>query len=582
MSPRWRQVAVLASGTWRLAWREPLTRLLLALALALAVAGSVAAVGSPTAGDGAIQMLAVCLQLVPFATVLLAGDIWRQDTEDVAVLSRPLDAAVLVGGRAAGLCLVGLGLIGAVGLVSLLGLWLVAGLNLAASAAWLGVFCAVYVAPGLVLLAGACLCYLAGGGAGPRYHAAAVVATLAVAFYSYKLQAIASAHLHTLAFFAPFPGFLTLGLALPPGLLGAPAVPGWLWWNRGLCLAAGLLLLVWAVHRRSRAFPAVPLRSRSGLRTALTATAGAALAAGVVLAVMGGRLAPPVLAVRPPIRTPPGIQATSLRLTVAADAATGHLTGQADWSLAGGAGRPVVFLLDAGLRPTTGSGMRPLGGRALVPGTAARLWEAVVPPGGMLALRFAGTLLPVPSSLPYPPFPVGQNPAGAALGRGRAFWNGDGTWYPVLLGTSATLSPGRVRLHLTIRGGRGRWLGLPAQRGGNGLTLDWSGARLPAVIGVLGPYRSFSGSGWQLWAGAAPSPRQRQVLTTYAQASGGPLTFALSPLQTKPRWADGILWLPGDQPFCAPPDPVTGSCRGVAPTPAAAAAVLRRLGLPVR
>lgn len=264
MSPRWRQAAVLAAGTWRLAWRQPLTRLLLAGAVALAVVGSVAAIGSPTAGDGAIQMLAVCLQLVPFATVLLAGDVWRRDLEDVAVLSRPLDAAVLVGGRAAGLCLVGLGLLGAVGLVSLLGLWLVAGLSLPASAAWLGVLGAVYVAPGLVLLAGACLCYLAGGGAGPGYHAIVLVATLAMALYSYKLNAIAAAHLHALAFFAPFPGFLGPGLALPPGPLGAPAVPGWLWWNRALCIAAGLLLLAWAVHRRARAFPAVPLRPARG------------------------------------------------------------------------------------------------------------------------------------------------------------------------------------------------------------------------------------------------------------------------------------------------------------------------------
>ena len=589
----WCQAAVLARGTWRLAWREPLSRLLLALAVLLAVVGSAAAVGSPTAGDGAVQMLAVCLQVVPFALVLLAGDIWRRDVDEAALSARALDGMTYVAGRAAGLCLVGLALLAAAAAVSAMGLWAVARLPAAAAVGWLTLLSAVAVAPGVVLLAGACLWWLARGGAGPRYHAAVLLGTLLLAFYSYKIDALAAqGALRWLTFFAPFPGLLTLGLALPPAALGAPPVPGWLWLNRALFLCLGLALLALAARRRGAGLGLFPLRSQRVWRGLLAATLIGAAAAGVPLAVAARRLAPAVLPALPQLRGVVVPAANSLSLSLAVDAASGRLRGSATWTLA----RPAVtvyLLLNAGLRlhAPPGATWTERGGGALVPGTAARLYRLrLVRGASALRLGFAGRLLPVPSALPYPPFPLAQPFEGAAAGGGRLFLDGRGTWYPLPVGAGLRpASPVRAALRLVVSRGSGAWWGVPARGRAGVLRVDWIGSRLPSVVGALVPYGTFTGPGWTLAGERAPAPAAARALTTYARAVRAlhPVDAALFPspqlravavpLLTRPLWSEGMLWLPADQPFCRPLDPVTGACAGPPPTPVTAALLLSDL-----
>ena len=108
-----------------------------------------------------------------------------------------------------------------------------------------------------------------------------------------------------------------------------------------------------------------------------------------------------------------------------AHAGSGALAGTATWTLADATGGTLDFLLNAGLRPT---GAARAMGRGIVPGTAARLWSVQCPRNGTLSVSFRGHLPPVPSSLPYPPFPLGRAFEGAALGHGRAFFDGNGTW----------------------------------------------------------------------------------------------------------------------------------------------------------
>jgi hypothetical protein len=464
--------------------------------------------------------------------------------------------------------------------VSTLGLWAVARLPLLPAAAWIAVFSAAYVAPGFVLLCGACLLWLARGGAGPRYHAGVILGALLLAFYDYKLDALA-AHARVLAFLAPFPGFLTLGLALPPALLGAPAVPGWLAWNRVLFALLGFGLLLLAARRRARGFPRLPLRRPRAVRTATVATGLAALGCLAMLLPPVPALAPPVMGAVPQVPGP-APAATALTLDVSADAASGRLQGTAVWDLAGGGA--VDVLLNAGLRLTAPPGLAVTqpAGPGLVPGTAARLYRLQGSGAGALRLGFSGRLLPVPSALPYPPFPLGQAFEGAALGRGRAFFDGRGTWYPLVVGPGLRpAAPSRVTLRLRLSGAGAPWQGVSTRR--------YVGYSLPPVIGTSAPYRTFTGSGWVLGAASAPPPGARAVLDTYARAArllapllpgdlpaAGPLRAVVSPLLLHPLLSAQVLWLPGAEPFCVPPDPVAGGCGGAPPDLEAATLLLAR------
>lgn len=565
-------MGVLAAGTWRTASREPLSRLLLVLAIALALVGAVAAIGSPTGGAGAVQMLAVCLQVVPFSVVLLAGDLWRPQSDDLAIFTRPIDAQDYVLGRALGLFMAGAALLGIVAAVSVLGLVFVAHLPWGPTLVWITELTAVYALPSLVPLIGGTFAFLSGRGAGPRYHTGVILVTLGLAFFGYKVQSLASSW-HPLLFLTPFPGFMTLGLVPPNPLLGAPIAPAWLLVNRLLFICLGVGLLLWSVFRQSQGLNYLPLRSPTRVRLASVAAWLLLVGSAAVLLEFSSRLAPTGVLV---VWNGPSLQVKSMALQARLNARNGWITGQASYTVDGDAPSAVIAL-NAGLHLSQASRQVKPAAHGLIPGTAAFAYRVAVH-GTQVKLQFAGQLLPRPSTIPYPPFLPGRPTEGAALGHGRVFLDGDGTWYPRLLGPSGkALRPLRVHARLQILGAEGSWVGAPTRTNGDVRAMDIVGPSWPSVIGEEAPFGDQRGPDWRLFNSQPALPIARQVLYTYAKAErllrpyvgdtvpSGPLTIALSPLIQQPVWAHGTLWVPG-QMFCVPQDPVVGTCRSTAPT----------------
>jgi hypothetical protein len=581
-------VLVLAFDTWRLAWREAMTRVELAMLVILAVISGVAAVGSPSAGDGAIQMLAVCLSVVPFGLVLVAGQIWRHPNDETALFTRSLDALTYVGGRALGLFAVGLAMLTIIDVVGSLALTGIASLPLAGSLSWDTAFSAFLALPGLIVIIGGALLLISLTGGGSRYYTLAILLSLLVAFGEYKLPSLTSLLGPETLLLSPFPGLLTLGLALPPALL--PAHPGWLWLNRGIWIAAGvgfLALTAWIRgHRRE-----TPLQRERPLRWALSSAVVAVLAMAGGLVANAAVWAPPQLpktvvtqAADAAPALPPG---SFLRLNVTVSPSSSVLGGTAILT-SGPAAVPgrLAFWLNTGLTVTqvTVNGkpavFQRLGGGAVGTGTAAGLWEVLgaLPSRAAIAIAYYGTLAPEPTWIPAPPFVRGGNYEGAFLDPARLFLDGAGTWYPRFLAhgeggaplyTPATMvlalegaMPSAVTANLAVSGFQARFQGPAA---------------LPQVIWMAGPFRRTLVDGVPVYTAHPVSASAVAAYGTYAAAlkavepwlpvrSRGPLAIVRSPLASIPLMAGGTLAAPENQPFCTPVDPVSGQCGSAPPT----------------
>ncbi len=574
-------VWVLAGDTWRQSWREVVVRTELFALLVLSLIAGVAAVGSPTAGAGAVQMLALCLMLVPFAVVLAAGQVWRSADAEVAVFARPVTAAGYVVGRALGLVAVGGAMLLAVDVLGSLALFGLAKLPLVSSAAWVAAWSLLAVGPSLVLAASVATWLVGRTGGGARYFTLGILGSLVVAFVEYKWTALAAALDPHLLLWSPFPGMLTLGLALPPELLGP--TPGWLWANRSVWLAVATVLLAAAIRQRGRG-RATPSGNRARDRH-LYRGAAAALAVGLVwLEAAALSLSPGVL--------PPGAAATAARstgLAAAGPLALSVVVNQDSGVLAGTAQVPVAttrsspqtlwFWLNRGLRvqrATWNAQSIPIvhaGGRVLA-GTAARLMAVRVPGGaGTLVLTYGGRLLPLATWLPTPPFYPGQSAVAAYAGGGRVFWSGAGAWYPRLLAVrgqgAPVFMPTSLSWHLAGTATRfPAWSGLPSAR---------ATGMLPSVLWLQGPYHETVVDGVGVYARRRVGAVQRASLAEYAAAlkvlgpwlpgwSGRVPVMVVDPLLTNPAMTPAFVALAGNQPYCTPADPVVGACTTSEPT----------------
>ncbi|MDA8200756.1 MAG: hypothetical protein M0Z54_15250 [Thermaerobacter sp.] len=579
--PRGTAVWVLAGDTWRQSWREVVVRTELVALLFLSLIAGVAAVGSPTAGAGAIQMLAICLMLVPFAVVLAAGQVWRSPEAEVAVFARPVTAAGYVLGRTLGLVAVGAAMLLAVNVLGSLALFGIARLPLGSSIAWNTAWSVLAVGPSLVLTASAAVWLVGRTGGGARYFTLGILGSLVVAFVEYKWTALAAALDPHLVLWSPFPGLLTLGLALPPELLGP--TPGWLWANRAVWLVVAVILLLAAIRERDRgrATPsASPSRDRQLYRSAVVAL-------GMVMVWLEAgalSLSPGVL--------PTGAAATAARstglraagplaLSVAVNQASGVVDGTATVHVVTTArsSQLLWFWLNRGLvvQRATWNGQSAAiahaGGRVLA-GTAARLVAVRVPGGsGTLGLTYAGRLLPLATWLPTPPFGPGSNAATAYAGGGRVFWSGAGAWYPRLLaarGAGAPIfTPTSLSWHLTGTGPRvSAWSGLPRPN---------ATGMLPSVLWLQGPYHQTVVDGVSVYTRRGVGPVQQASLSAYAAAlkvlgrwlpgeTGTVPVMVVDPLLTHPAMTPAFVALPGNQPYCIPADPVVGACTTSEPT----------------
>ncbi len=248
-------IGVIARHTWQMVWRDPLTRVEALMLGLLALLAAIAAIGSPTAGDGAIEMFGVTYAVVPFALVLVIGQVGRSPQQEVQWWSRPVSRDAVMWGRALGYALAGSALLLLIAAWGWLLMTVMAQLPGAAGAGWTAIF-VVLAAPSIITITGASLWLQRAAGPAHGYFVPAILIALVVAFAEYKLPMFTARWPH-LALYNPFPGFLQLGLSVP----GRSArIGSWVWWNRGLYAFAGVALLSLAIKKPD---PLYPLGQRS-------------------------------------------------------------------------------------------------------------------------------------------------------------------------------------------------------------------------------------------------------------------------------------------------------------------------------
>ncbi len=570
-----------ALDTWRLAWRDPLTRLELLLLLLLDLFSSIATVGSPTTGDGAIQMFAIAYAVTPFALVLLVGQIGRSLRAEVAWWSRPLSRESYYLGRFVGYLAVGTCIVAFSGAAGALLMAAIGGFPLAPSLVWNAWF-AMATLPGLVTVAGGSLFLLQRTGPGIRYFTPAILISLALAFADYKWSAMAAALPH-LVFWNPFPGFLTLGLALPPRLLGTPPVVGWIWINRLLYMGVGLLFLAGAIASRGRHGFRYPLERPRAIRLGAGAVLVGVAAVGLLLHATASASSPGNLAAgRGANRPVPGGR-VAVAVSLVVDPHTGELRGRALYRHLP-EGR-IEFALNAGLTPESvregghalaarrvGAGLR------VLPATAAALWSVrrTSELAGPLAITFRGTLLPQASTLPYPPFALGRVYESMQAGNGRLFLNGMGTWFPVVVARNARelrgIREGRLRLSLTEPTPKATTITdmhpLPNAQGWSGKIGRSAFLTAPYAVTALAFAESLSATPL---SGASLSVAQLYAAawrSLEAILSGPERTLVIvsSPVTDSAELLGNLLIASDLHPYQLPTDPVTGSAHAD-PTP---------------
>lgn len=569
-------ILVLAFDTWRRAWRESMTRMELYLLLLLDVVAGIAAIGSPTAGDGAVQMLAVCFMVVPFALVLVAGQIWRRQAQETALWSRGLDAVAYVVGRALGLFAIALAMLAVVDVLGTLMLVAVAHLGLSASLSWDTSLILKDAVPSAVFITGGTVLLVTLTGGGSRYYAPAILLSLALAFYEYKVPYLALGAGGGLTVWSPFPALLTLGLALPPALLVPHAA--WLVPNRVLYTGLGLAFLGLAAWKRGQSRETPLLRTR-------VVDAGALLVALIVLVgliwtgVAAVQASPPTL----PQETVTVSELDTARisggqgtLALHVAAVQNHWQGQesAVLTLSGTGPRQVYFWLNRGLTVShvTIDGKRGsalvMGGGQAAPGLAAALYALppLSPGTHTVTVAYAGTLAPVYSLLPVMSGAVGTLQEGAYAGPGRLFLNGTGTWYPAWLQQGGGLAPVTLRIQgLQVTG-------ISSQDKTAVSAPAWTGGGvLPKAVMLVGPYQTETVGGVAVYTRHLLTTPMLASLSTYAKSVSrlepwlppddrGPARIVMSPLAVSPQWAGGALIAPEDHPYCIPPNPVLGGC----------------------
>ena len=588
-----RPTGLLAVGldTWRLAWRDPLTRVEILLLLVLTLFSSIATVGSPSVGDGAIQMFAIAYAVTPFALVLLIGQIGRNVDAEVAWWSRPLSRESYYLGRFLGYIAVGACIVALAGGAGALLMAAIGGFALGPTVAWNAWF-ALATLPGLVTVSGASLFLLQRTGPGIRYFTPAILISLALAFADYKWSAMAAALPH-LDFWNPFPGFLTLGLALPPRLLGMPPVTGWIWLNRLLYIGVGLCFLAGAIATGGRHGFRYPLRHRMAARASAIAAAAAVIACGLVLHGIASSLSPGLLAAILPADAPtpaaaapdgpPAVARASVGVSLTVNPTSGAVHGRAIYRHL--AGRRITFELNAGLTPVSvRTGGHPLpvrraaAGRRVLPHTAASLWSVSLPKrtAGTLAITYRGFLLPRASTLPYPPFALGRVYDTMEAGHGRFFLNGLGTWLPLVVDRAGSPIPGirEGALRLALSGATPNATTITNMRV-LPTAPGWGGMIGRSVL-MVAPYAVTALAFAEDLSAVQPSGESLSTAQLYAAAwrsleavlpgKERTLEIAYSPVAESPELVGNILVASDLHPYQLPTDPVSGSTTAT-PTP---------------
>lgn len=558
-------VGQILKTTWRLAWREALTWIELAMLAILTLLAAIAAIGSPNAGDGAIQMYAVAYAVAPFALVLIVGQMGGNALEEAQWWSRPLSRGTVMMGRFCGYVAVGAAMVGAVAAWGWITMTIMARLSPAAGA-WWTLQWALFTLPSLLVVVGAAMWLQSRVTGRTAYFAPAILGSLVIAFVEYKLPLFTGVLPH-LTFFNPFPGFLELGLALPPRLLSPSVISGWLWLNRVVWSMVGLALLVLAIRKKTRLYP---LR-RPRLARRLSYFLGiVALLGAVRLYGISRAQSPPV---EPNLALTTNFTCTRARSDLAVNAGTGELAGRIACHVPRG-GR-LTFAMNAGLQArvmTPGNAITHVS-MGVAPASALRQWTVDIPISSkILTLSIQGRLVPEPSTLPYPPFKVGVVYSGLAAGFGRLYVADAAQGLPSFLPPSSPVT-------LRVRGLAHGAIITNAARPRPDVFVGSIGG-LVLSDGPLTPSRRGPTTVW-LARGS------RLALVAYLPYVGAlrnlkhwlalPPQIALvpSPVTTAALWKSPIVVYSTDHPYIAPLDPINGSA--VSPTSYTATLTLAHL-----
>ncbi len=426
--------AIVASNTWRLAWRDRLTRVEIVMLALLTCFAAIAAIGSPTPGDCAIQMYATAYAAIPFALILVIGQIGKNPEENIAWEARPVSRGQVMVGRFLGYLALGSTFVGMMGLWGWILMTLMAHLG-ALSGAWWTVQFSLLTLPSLITVTGAAMWLQARIQGGARYFAPAVSLALLLVFLEDKLPLLTAAVPH-LPIFNPFPGFLELGLALPPRLLAPPLISGWLWLNRLVWGLVGLLLLLLAIRRPSRHYPLRHPRFVKNL--ALTAAILAMLSA-TGLWVLARTLSP---AMDPNVSLATNFTCHTPQIHLTVNAQSGRVMEQTACTASHGG--VLRFSLNSGLsiRSPQASVKVVARSRGLAPHSWDREWTLHVSAAGQPRIRLSitGKILPTPRTLPYPPLLSTRQHTGLYAAWGRIYVTHIGQDLPSFLSGSARIS----------------------------------------------------------------------------------------------------------------------------------------------
>ncbi len=567
--PPW---TVIYRNTTHLLWRDLLFWIEGAMLTVLTALAAVATAGSPNPGDAAIQMTAIAYAVAPFFLVLVVGQLTLRAETEAAWWSRPVSRGDYYFGRFSALVVLGLALLGYLAIVGGITSALITHLPVLPSLTWnLGLMLGFSLSS-LVFVAGFSLWLAEISGGGHRYYPLAIFLALAVAFGEYKLPTLV-ASAPRLPFFNPFPAFLSLGLTMPPPLLGAPALPGWLLINRAGWAVIGLGFLVLAmVHRRGLTRHYLPTTKTPQVLAILIAAGllGTTLAYGPTVAGLSPRVAPIRISSGSWLLTRPA------QVSLNANASTGVIQGRERIHVPRYGTLPQALWLNRGLRiQTITAGGRSLDWRLadhgkIAVGSAARVYILGQAPGfsgGWLVIRYQGRLLPDPSPLAYAPFTPTDVYESLALGHGRLFLDGPRTWFPVPMlrtrhGFESLPVRGSFRLHVAhLTASDAIITNLHRDRKND----RWSGSLTHPVFEAA-PYRSRNIGSFHLFHGSQGLPgKQRASYRVYAAlwpsvsrilGADSDLTVVESPVTIPPSLEDSLLVISGVHPYATPDDPI--------------------------
>lgn len=533
---------------WRVSWRDAVAKLELGILVLLALVAAIAARESPSAGDGAVQMYAVCYSIAPLAVVALVGRRRGDVHESAGEWSDHLSRDQIFWGRFFGYGLVGSALVGLIAAWGWFLMALVAHISWGGGALWTLIF-ALLALPSVVTAAGTSLWLKAMCPDPRRYYPIALTALLIVLGVEYKFSVLTAAMPH-LYFFNPFPGMLQTGLVLAPAAFSQWGLNGWLCLNRTAWTIVGTLLVVAAMRRANNRYPRCHTRY-VGVSMAL----GLALLIALGASLWGlAQKAAPRSSRTLALRTNFACAGSSVFLQV--DAASGRITGQVYCAAARGG--TLHFAMNAGLTLSRGPSAR--SSAAVAVGTAEREWTtSLAPAHPRLAWQVQGRLMPYPTLLSYPPFKANRVYSSMYAGGGQLYVAGLGSVLPSFLGPETPIT-----VSVTGLNPRYALVSNAVFRGGSHLTATSTIGSLVVSAGPLTVRRRGPVSVWI----AADGQDRLGAFLPYVGAMrnlDGWLTlprhivFVPSPVASHSIWRSPDLVYSDVHPYTRPRDPISGS-----------------------